>query len=312
VQDGREAFAAPLTGTLNITNDPDNERRDCSPGLLGKLAFNGSNYGAYFNVRGCAGDFVEGSLGDKLVYADARGTFLPNGWTWGCSQNLGLALLPEEGDFTAFCLSDTRPAAGLHLVEPQFRLLAHEFTTPGYSGGELGSAVKLADGRYFVAWASRGVRASTMPIEVAKESHDIGFIVLSRDRVPEAAARWLVSTPDIDEFNVHAARYGDDRVLVTWETSIDLQCSSGVCLGPYAGARFRLFYADGRAASLEQVVQAPPNGGDDIVVFPNGDLGWAFVPNARDSSVLLSVSNGVPNLRPIRRLNIARFAFCAD
>jgi hypothetical protein len=313
VQDGRETFAAPLTGTLNITDAPDNQRRDCSPGLFGKLAFNGSSYGAYFNVRGCEGDFWEGSNGDKLVYADTQGRFLPNGWTWGCSQNLGSALVPEEeGEFTAFCLSDTRPGAGLHLVEPLIRILAHEFTTPGYSGGELGSAMKLADGRYFVAWASRGVRDSTSPIEVAMESHDIGFVVVSRDHLGVRIPSWLLSTPNVDEFNVHAAPYGRDRVLVTWETVINPRCSNGVCLGPYGGTHIGLFSNDGKPDRWDETVQAPPNGGDDIVVFPNGDLGWAFVADARDSSALLSVSNGVPNSRPIRRLSIARFALCPD
>src|SRR5437868_3599147 len=60
VRNGQEAFADPLTGTRNITDDPADQRRDCSTGLFGKLAYNGRFYGAYFAVRGCMGDFADG------------------------------------------------------------------------------------------------------------------------------------------------------------------------------------------------------------------------------------------------------------
>jgi hypothetical protein len=313
-RDHREVFAAPLTGTLNITDAPDNQRRDCSTGLDGRLAFDGRFYGAYFVVRGCKGHWADGRYGDKLVYADTKGAFVRGGWSWGCSQNLGLRLLPEMNAFTSLCISDSDPQAGVNLVVGQSsRLLAREFTAPGYSGGEFGSVVKLNDGRYFVGWLSRGVRdLGSGMIDVAMEQHDVGYTMLSRDYVPIGRPTWLFSTPDADEVNLHVAPYGSDRLLLVWETVTNPQCKAGVCLGPYGGTHVRLIYTDGSFASEEETIAAPPNGADDIVVFPDLDLGWAFVPESRDYSALLSPSMTAPNVPAVRQIAIARFAYCSN
>jgi hypothetical protein len=315
VRAGQEVFAAPLTGTSNITDAPDDQRRDCSTGLFGRLAFNGRFYGAYFVVRGCRGDFADGHYGDKLVYADTRGAFLRGGWTWRCSRNLGLRLLPENNAFTSLCISDGAPNAGVNVVvagEPA-RLLAHEYSVPGYSGADFGSIIKLADGRYFAAWLSRGMR-ETMPgvLEVAFDQHDIGFVVLNKDHVPIDRPEWLFASPDVDEVNLHVAPYGPDRILLVWETVTSAQCKGGVCVGGYGGTHVRLLKLDGTFASQEEVIDAPPNGGDDIVVFPDGDLGWAFVPESRDYSTLLDAPNGVPNVPAARQIGIARFEYCSN
>jgi hypothetical protein len=315
VRDRREIFAAPLTGTKNITEAPDDQRRDCSTGLFGRLAFDGRYYGAYFVVRGCKGHWADGRYGDKLVYSDTRGVFLRGGWSWRCSQNLGLRMLPEINAFTALCMSDAEPQAGLNLVvgSQSSRLLAHEFAAPGYSGGEFGSVVKLSDGRYFVGWLSRGIRdLGGGAFDAAKDQHDIGYTILSRDYVPMTRPTWLFSTPDADEMNLHVAPYGSDRLLLTWETATNPQCRAGVCLGPSGGTHVRLINLDGTFASAEEIIPAPPNGADDIVVFSDGDLGWAFVPEVRDYSTLLDPTTAVPNVPPMRQINIARFAYCSN
>jgi hypothetical protein len=315
VRVGQEAFSAPLTGTLNITDDPDNERRDCSTGLFGKLAYNGRFYGAYFVVRGCKGDFADGHYGDKLVYADSRGSFLRGGWSWRCSRNLGAQLLPETNAFTSLCISDGAPQAGVNVVvagSPS-RLLAHEYTQPGYAGADFGSIIKLSDGRYFLAWLSRGVRETSPGVfDVALSQHDVGFITLGRDYAPLIRPTWLFKTSDSDEVNLHVAPYGPDRILLVWETVTGMTCTDGVCLGQYGGTHVRLVHADGSFASAEEIIDAPPNGGDDIVVFPDGDLGWAFVPATRDYATLLDASSGVPNVPPVRQVAIARFAYCTN
>ena len=82
----------------------------------------------------------------------------------GCRQHLGGPLVAEPTGFVAFCMSDgTIGDPGLNLVEGAWDAtrLAYESAPPpdvtrGYAGGNLGSAVKTADG-YLVAWASRGV-----------------------------------------------------------------------------------------------------------------------------------------------------------
>src|SRR5262249_34398604 len=133
---GAEAFAVALTGTTSIVgNDAADHRRDCLPmvnfftSLNGRLAWNGDGagagdteagspfkYGAYFNVHGCAGDFQQSSYGNKLVYLDDDGNWLPGGWDWGCSASYGVRLLPEPDVFTSLCIAERSPFPGLDLV----------------------------------------------------------------------------------------------------------------------------------------------------------------------------------------------------
>ncbi len=315
VRNGQEAFAAPLTGTRNITDDPDDQRRDCSTGLFGKLAYNGRFYGAYFAVRGCKGDFADGHYGDKLVYADTRGAFLRGGWSWRCSRNLGAQLLAETNAFTSLCISDGAPQAGVNVVVAgtPSRLLAHEYAQPGYSGADFGSVIKMSDGRYFVGWLSRGVRETSPGVfDVAFASHDIGFVVLGRDYAPLFRPTWLFNSSDVDEVNLHVAPYGPDRILLVWETVTGMTCNDGVCLGKNGGTHVRLIRSDGSFASAEEIIDAPPNGGDDIVVFPDGDLGWAFVPSVRDFANVLDAPNGIPNVPAVQQVAVARFAYCTN
>jgi len=312
VRNNREVFADPLTGTRNITDDGDASRRDCSTGLFGRLAFNGYFYGSYFAVRGCKGDWADGRYGDKLVYADTRGQFLRGGWTWRCSQNLGLRLLPERNAFTSLCMSDNEPQPGLNLVVGGLasKLIAREATLPGYAGGDFGSVVKVADGRYLLGWVTRGVRVNAAgAIEAGMDTHDIAYTFISSNYVPSAKASWLFRTPDVHEINLHLAPYGADRILLVWNTITSPQCSDGLCLGAYGGTHFRLMYLDGTFVGPEEVIDAPPNDGDDIVVFPNGDLGWAYVGGPRDYSAVLVNPSSAP---PMRQISVAKLMYCSN
>lgn len=315
VKEGHELFAAPLTGTLNITDDPDNERRDCSTYLDGRLAYNGSKYGSYFVVRGCKGDWADGHYGDKLVYADDLGRHVKGGWTWRCSHDLGLRLIPEADVFTSLCISDAYPQVGTNLViagQPS-RLLAPEVAWLGYSGAQFGSIIKLTDNSYFASWLSRGVKDPyASPIQAGMESHDIGFTRLSESYVPLQRPAWLSRTADADEANLHLAPYGPDRVLVVWDSIDNPTCDGGLCLGKYGGTHFRLSDTEGNFLAPEEILPAPPNSADDIAVFPNGDLGWAFAAEDRSYSSTLVTVGGIPSVPPIRRISVARLAYCSN
>jgi len=315
-QNGAELFGVPLTGTKNITDDQGNRRNDCSTTLQGRIVYNGSKYGAYFVVHGCRGSFAEGAYGDKLVYADDLGRYVRGGWPWGCSHDLSLRLVKEDDVFTSLCFSDHYPDTGLNLViaDQQSKQIAPEYTNPGYSAGKFGSVVKLGDGRYFVGWLSRGVDLDRMGnvSGPAMGPHDIAFTHLSRDRAPAGKNSWLMSTPDIDEQNLHFAPYGPDRILVVWDSIEKAQCMNGTCQGTYGGTHFRLIDGEGNFLTPEEILEAPPNSSDDIALFPNRDLGWAFAAEQRDYSKPLDIVNGVPNVAPVRQINVARFTYCAN
>jgi hypothetical protein len=314
-QNGAELFGVPLTGTKNITDDQGNRRNDCSTTLTGRLAYNGSKYGAYFVVHGCRGSFAEGAYGDKLVYASDRGIGVRGGWSWGCSHDLSLRLLEEPDVFTSLCFSDRYPDTGLNLViaDQPPKQLAPEYTNLGYSAGKFGSVIKLGDGTYFIGWLSRGVDIDRMGnVSAGMGPHDIAFTHLSKDRVPVGKNAWLMRTSDVDEQNLHFASYGPDRILVIWDSIEKAQCMNGTCQGPYGGTHVRLIDSAGNFLTPEETIEAPPNSSDDIVAFPNGDLGWAFAAEQRDYTTPLDIVAGVPNVPPVRQINVARFTYCAN
>jgi hypothetical protein len=315
--DRTEIFAAPLTGTSSITAADNPEARDCvPPHLYGRLAWNGVKFGAYFQVHGCRGDPHESYWADKLVYADARGRHVSGGWAWNCGTNLGLRLLPEAGPFTAVCLADSRPSPGLNLVTEgvPFRQLSPEFTVPGYVAAQFGSVVKvLADGGYALAWFSRGVNTTQGRVASAKMANDILFMRLDSEYMPLGPKKWLVETPNVAETNLHLALYGSDRLLMIWERIESPRCTNDrTCWGPYSGTVARMMDLNGNALSADTPLTEIPNSGDDLTMFPEGDLGWAYVVEEDRSyqNPLREDRSGSLHLPSKRVLNVARMRVC--
>ncbi|HKU41598.1 MAG TPA: hypothetical protein VJR89_25750 [Polyangiales bacterium] len=310
---GREVVAVPLTGTMSVTAATAPDARDCVPGFLyGRLAWNGVKLGAYFQVHGCRGDPHESFYADKLVYTDDRGRYQPGGWGWNCGNNLGLRLLAEPDAFSAVCLADSRPYPGLNLVTQgvPFRQLSPEFTVAGYVAAQFGSLVKvLADGSYALAWLSRGVTTSQGRVAAAKPAWDIELMRLGANYMPLGPKKWLVETPTTAETNLHMALYGSDRLLMIWERIDGARCSNDrTCWGPYSGTFARLMDLNGDPLSADVPITQIPNGSDDIAVFPDGDLGWAYVvEDARSYQNALQRDTRLPSKRT---LNVARMRVC--
>ncbi|HEY3494438.1 MAG TPA: hypothetical protein VGK73_07125 [Polyangiaceae bacterium] len=304
-----ELFRAPLTGTASIFEETrEDHRRDCAPvWLKGRLAFNGEKYGAYFEVHGCEGNWSAGLYGDKLVYADDAGAVVPGGWEWKCSINQGLRLLPEAtGSFTSLCFSDGSPNQGLNWVnETDSVELAAEITEVGYSGGQFGTVVKMAANDYVVGWLSRGTAAA------ARADHDMAMVRIGSDGRATGPVTWLLPTPEIAEMNLHLAPYGSN-LLVIWDSIDDLRCPEKTCFGSYTGTHARLMDRSGTFLTPDSTLEAPPASYDDIVVLPNGDLAWAFVPDPERNyaDVLPLDSEGIPDVPPRREIAVARLRYC--
>jgi hypothetical protein len=328
-QNGREIFAVPLTGTVSIVDAPEDVKRDYpNPvgsinALSGRLAHYGSQFGAYFSVRGGLGDRYATpqttTHADKFVQIDKDGQFV-SGWRMGCRQSLGNRLVADASGFTAFCMSDgTLDTPGLRLVLGVgiSRRIAGESRDAAYAGGNFGSAVKVPDG-YLVAWASRGVSGASNSNEdpvPAFNFHEPAVAVLDNDRnrvlsqfpfLPDSQP-----APIRDAVNVHAANYGD-KVLIVWETIDSPQFrANGYSTGAYGGTHFQLVDAQGKKASEEETRLdfIAPNGQDEIVQFPNGDLGWAYVPEVRNFQTLVPATD-LPNLPAIAEIRFVRLKYC--
>jgi hypothetical protein len=328
-QNGGVTFAVPLTGTRSIVNVSDLALKRDFPNpvtgypnpLSGRLAFNGSHFGAYFSVRGGVGD-AHGldSHADKFVEVDQSGQYV-GGWRMGCRQSLGNRLVAEPSGFTAFCMSDGLiDTPGLRYVwgaGSSRRLASESVTREGaYVGGNFGSAVKIADG-YVIAWASRGVTAGSS-VESPIPSYDLhepaAIILDNSGNLIFKDWPFLAPAPRPirDAVNLHASPYGD-KVLFVWETidSPRFVASNGYSTGAYGGTHFRLMDTQGKPASDDEIMPTSiaPNGQDEIVQLPSGDLLWAYVPEVRDFQMPVT-SMALPSLPPIYEIKFVRLRYC--
>lgn len=325
---GTPAFAAALTGTSSIAADPSNPLYDCVEQMDGRLSFNGSKYGAYFTVHMCqlpSPPYTGTSYADKMIYLNDQGQLVSGGWNWGCQIDEDSRLLPEANQFTTLCMNDSGNTGGMNLVQegatPTLTLLAAEFATQGFCSGQFGSIVKnVNDGSYSVVWLSRGgVTGPADAPQPAKSANDIALLHLAAapDYTPAASVTWVTNTPTINEMNLHMAAYGPDRLLVAWDNVENINCSGDpiteTCFGDYTGTHFRLMDTQGNFLTPDEVLPAPPNSRDDMVIFPNGDVGWAFVPDSgRNYSDVLPTNpqTKVPLVPAIRKISIARLLYC--
>jgi hypothetical protein len=313
-RNGELAFKVPLTGTAQITSLTGDDRRDCTPmPLAGRLADNGARYGAYFAVHGCAGHPHASYYSDKLAYVSNSGAHVEGGFEWVCSDTAGLSLLPESSAFTASCFSDGEPAPGLNLIfESSFAQLSPEAHASGYVGGQFGAMVKMSDGSYVVGWTSRGTVDADARV-AARDNPDLAFMVLAPDYSVRTAKTWLSDTPEIAEYNLHVAPYGPNRVLFIWDSVLVNLRRGETGFGQFQGTFTQLFDIDGNALGAPEQLNAPgnasPNHGDDIAVYKNGDLGWAWVDAPRDYQEQLR-PEAVSSLPAVRTLKIARLKYC--
>ena len=189
-------------------------------------------------------------------------------------------------------------------------LLAAEFSATGYSAGTLGSLVATSDGGFAVAWSSRGAKNSGGQTVADRSAPDIALLAMDSSYRVTHAQTWLTATPDVAELGVHLAPYGPGRLLLTWEAFGDLRCNTQTCEGTFQGTHARLIDATGRPSSADETIAATPNELEDIRLFPDGDLGFAFVDVAnRDRVAQLSGDGGAP-APAVRTLSVARIDYC--
>ncbi|MEU5887175.1 hypothetical protein ABZ835_10085 [Streptomyces sp. NPDC047461] len=281
---GTKTFQTKLTGTAT---------HDTSPTLDGQLTWNGTKYGAYFVVHG-AGGFADGHFGDKLSYLSSTGKKLSGGWSWGCSHNEGIALHPEpSGAFTSLCFDDWRSGLfvstgiGAPDVAP---VVQREQCWAGYCGGTFagrtGDLVKSATGRYATAFASRGAASAKKnpddssgrgwSVTPKTGTHQVAVAFMkNRDSGPGKAV-YLSTTKGTDHVNVRLAPYGKDRLLLSWESVKNAQCTAGTCTGTFAGTHLRLIDWNGKFQGADKIVNTRITG--DIAVQKDSTLTWASVP----------------------------------
>ncbi|MEU8663974.1 RNA polymerase sigma factor [Actinoplanes philippinensis] len=291
-RDGKPAWTSPLTDAGTST-----------PMLVGDLAWNGTLYGAYFAVRDESGHF-----GDRLAYRNAAGKPVSGGWDWGCSHNTGIALAAEKKTpFASVCANDWKDGlflnTGIGFPRPGAARLDHEECVAGYcgepfggDGGSYSNLVRFADGRYLLAWQSRGwSRTSPDPaddygylVTARWKNHNVAVTSLADKDSPAVplttdpstrAIRYLTSTAATDHVNVRVGRLGTEAFVV-WDQVAVSGCSAGVCDGRYTGTYGQVLTAAGapRGKARKLDVQV----GGDLAPLADGSLAWPFVDKAPD------------------------------
>ncbi len=267
--------------------------------LAGALAWNGHRYGAYFVVHGVSGP-AQGHYGDKLVYVNDSGALQPGGWPWGCSHNEGIALAPmASGPFASLCFEDWR--SGLFIstgigAPDDAPVISREACWAGYCGGQFGGLVRLPDGRFFVAFTTRGMR-SMKPDGTGRgyivtpryKSHQLAFAVPDSGASAVARKKVIFSLDTgVDHVNMHVARYGSKYLLVSYETVQARTCNDlatgtkGTCLGRFTGTHLQLMTLTGQKAGPAVVVPEKIVG--QIGVLADGGPVWAYAPVTPDYS----------------------------
>jgi hypothetical protein len=262
-------------------------------------------------------DRFAGTSSDKLVQVDNSGGYVSS-WRAGCRQSLGGRIIPEVNGFTVFCMSDgTFGEAGINVKVGSGgqRFLAQQAASSDYTGGNWGAVLKTPDG-YLVAWASRGIDTSANNYgDYGFEAHEPATMYISNELVRVGTRDWPFlakdARPTQDAVNVHAVPYGD-KVLLVWETIDMPQYRAGAGYGAYGGTHFQLVDQQGTKASERDFLTdaVAPNGQDDIVQFPNRDVGWAYVREMdRNFEAPVAAANA-STLPVIKEIHFVRIPHC--
>jgi hypothetical protein len=264
-----------------------NASNDSAPVLDGALAWNGSRYGAYFVIHGVSGP-AKGHYGDKLVYLNGSGKVLTGGWSWGCSHNEGIALAPRaSGSFASLCFEDWR--SGLFIstgigAPDNAPVVSYEQCWAGYCGGQFGGVVAIGGGKLAVAFTTRGstkvVGDGTGRGHIVTPrygAHQLAFAVLNSAASAVAQKKIVLSlNTGVDHVDVRIAKYGDNRLLLAYETVKVKSCSAGTCTGTFTGTHLQLLTLAGKEVGA--AVQVPEKIVGQIGVLGNGNLVWAYAP----------------------------------
>jgi len=224
----------------------------------GKLAYDGKHYTAYFAIHGTAG-WTEGHEGDKLKYVDDLGNIQPGGWEWGCSHSMDVRLFSNGTLDMPLCISDCYPGKGVYLNN-QYLISAADGNCAGITNARFGEAVTAAGYGVLVYLSIEG--RTRWDVIFASFETSSPFSV--------KAEKALTATADHNEINPKVVPFDSREILASWEVS------GG------NGRTFQFIDAEGNALADAELLNVHAGPVNDMKVFPNGDIGWAWLWGTTD------------------------------
>ncbi|BCR87740.1 uncharacterized protein ACHE_40304A [Aspergillus chevalieri] len=318
--DGKQSWKTWLGGP----GVHESEGLAASPDMNGDLAYSegAGYYGAYFVVTDYSGD-ASGHYGDSIEYVANNGTLLdiPGASSvWGCSHNTGIAFeAADEAPFASICAED-QGAIWLNTktqgMDNTGIKISNENTTNGASGEPMGGMsgsysafARFADSsRYIFSWVSRGaVDLSENTWMGGGYTHSVNrtnnrnvAISLFSDKYTKVGAQassevgaedgdsqvnWITSGSGNDRSNAHAATFGPNNALVTWEEISDPICDyiAMGCRGQFAGSFFQQVNSDGEKVG-DALKSTDVYVAGDMVTMNDGRICWPYVSMEWDLS----------------------------
>lgn len=311
-KDGKQAWKTWLGGPGVHEADG----LSASPDLNGDLVYSeqAGLYGAYFVVTDYSGD-AAGHYGDSIQYVADNGTLVTitgASSSWGCSHNTGIAFeSADEPPFASICAEDQGAiwlnSKTLGMSNDGVKI-SNENTTNGASGEPMGgmsgsysALARFAEStRYIFAWVSRGAMDLTENTwmgsgythalnrtnnrNVAISLFSDKYTIVGEQATSEVGAEdgdkqinWLTEGAN-DCSNAHAATFGNNSALVTWEEISDPICDFVAmgCRGQFAGTFFQQVDSTGKRVgsplkSMDTFVAG------DMVTMPDGRICWPYV-----------------------------------
>lgn len=318
--DGKQSWKTWLGGP----GVRESEGLAASPDMNGDLAYSEESgyYGAYFVVTDYSGD-ASGHYGDSIEYVADNGTLLdiPGASSvWGCSHNTGIAFeAADEAPFASICAED-QGAIWLNTrtqgMDNTGVKISNENTTNGASGEPMGgmsgsysALARFADSsRYIFSWVSRGAiglsentwmgdgythslnRTNNRNVAISLFSDKytkIGVQASSEVGAEDGDSQvnWITSGSGNDRSNAHAATFGSNNALVTWEEISDPTCDyiAMGCRGQFAGSFFQQVNSDGEKVG-EALKSTDVYVAGDMVTMNDGRICWPYVSMEWDLS----------------------------
>jgi ribosomal protein S4E len=246
----------------------------------GRIAFNGTNYAAYYGAAiSVSGDIHQG---DRETIVSSDGVVQSGGWEWGCSHSGYERVIwdSSQEQFAGICKTDNQDRI-MYNVDSTVKSIDLYYSN-------LGNLVADGDGGYWmtVSDIEDGQTASQDGYA------DVHLVHYDADSSTTDEDTIIADQTDLNERAPHLAKLGDDKLIAAWETSP----SKGEISYNDQDREFyvQVYDMDGNALTDSTQVDIKGNRYQDLVSFPDGSV--AFVAPGTDSSTV----------------NIAKFSMSSD